>query len=152
MNEIHEREVNSDFLLIMLRNIVHTYPDMRIILMSATIDTTLFSTYFGNCPVVEVPGRSYPIQEYFLEDCIQMTNFMPEPINRKNKKREEDEDGMEDEDPDLNKVCSNKYSVQTKTAIARIGENEVPFELVDALLEYIQSLNVGGAVLFSLPG
>ena len=47
--------MNSDFLLIMLRNIVHTYPDMRIILMSATIDTTLFSTYFGNCPVVEVP-------------------------------------------------------------------------------------------------
>ena len=152
VDEIHERDVNSDFLLIVLRDMVHTYPDMRVILMSATIDTTLFSTYFGNCPVVEVPGRSYPIQEYFLEDCIQMTNFMPEPINRKNKKKEEDEDGMEDEDADLNKVCSNEYSVQTKTAMAKIGKNEVPFELIDALLEYIQSLNVGGAVLVFLPG
>ena len=67
VDEIHERDVNSDFLLIVLRDMVHTYPDMRVILMSATIDTTLFSTYFGNCPVVEVPGRSYPIQEYFLK-------------------------------------------------------------------------------------
>ena len=147
VDEIHERDVNSDFLLVVLRDMVHTYPDMRIILMSATIDTTLFSNYFGNCPVVEVPGRSYPIQEYFLEDCIQMTNFMPEPIHKKNKKKEEDEDEMEDENADLNKVCSNEYSIQTKTAMAKIGENEVPFELIDALLKYIQSLSIAGAVL-----
>ena len=152
VDEIHERDVNSDFLLVVLRDMVHTYPDMRVILMSATIDTSLFSSYFGNCPIVEVPGRAFPVQEYFLEDCIQMTNFMPAPIARKNKKKEEDEDGLEDEDADLNKVCSNEYSVQTKSAMAKIGENEVPFELIDSLLEYIQSLNIGGAVLVFLPG
>ena len=54
VDELHERDVNSDFLLVMLRDMVHTNPDLRVILMSATIDTSLFSSYFGSCPVVEV--------------------------------------------------------------------------------------------------
>lgn len=62
VDEIHERDVNSDFILVVLRDMVHSFPELRIILMSATIDTTLFSQYFNNCPVVEVPGRAYPVQ------------------------------------------------------------------------------------------
>lgn len=57
VDEIHERDVNSDFIMVVLRDMVTTYPDLRVILMSATIDTTLFSEYFGSCPVIEVPGR-----------------------------------------------------------------------------------------------
>jgi ATP-dependent RNA helicase A len=57
VDEIHERDINSDFIMVVLRDMVSTYPDLRVILMSATIDTTLFSEYFGNCPVIEVPGR-----------------------------------------------------------------------------------------------
>lgn len=57
VDEIHERDVNSDFIMVVLRDMVTTYPDLRVILMSATIDTTLFSDYFGNCPIIEVPGR-----------------------------------------------------------------------------------------------
>jgi ATP-dependent RNA helicase A len=62
VDEIHERDVNSDFLLVVLRDMVHNFPDLRVILMSATIDTTLFSNYFNGCPVVEVPGRAFPVQ------------------------------------------------------------------------------------------
>jgi ATP-dependent RNA helicase A len=51
---------------------IQIYPDIRVILMSATIDTSLFSEYFNNCPVIEVVGRTYPVQEYFLEDIVQM--------------------------------------------------------------------------------
>lgn len=72
VDEIHERDVNSDFLLVVLRDMIHTYPDLRVILMSATIDTTLFSNYFGNCPVIEIEGRAHPVKQYFLEDCIGM--------------------------------------------------------------------------------
>lgn len=57
VDEIHERDINSDFIMVVLRDMVTTYPDLRVILMSATIDTTLFSAYFGGCPVIEVPGR-----------------------------------------------------------------------------------------------
>ena len=48
VDEIHERDVNTDFMLVVIRDMVHTYPDIRVVLMSATIDTTLFSEYFGN--------------------------------------------------------------------------------------------------------
>ena len=62
VDEIHERDLNTDFIMIVLRDMIKVYPDMRIILMSATIDTTMFSQYFGNCPVLEIPGRSYPVK------------------------------------------------------------------------------------------
>ena len=56
---------------------VRAYPDLRVILMSATIDTTMFSDYFGNCPVMEVEGRSFPVQGNILQDylviCISKT-------------------------------------------------------------------------------
>lgn len=65
VDEIHERDVNSDFLLVVLRDMVHNYPDLRVILMSATIDTTLFSEYFNKCKVLEIPGRSFPVKSKF---------------------------------------------------------------------------------------
>lgn len=61
VDEIHERDVNSDFIMVVLRDMVHTFPDLRVILMSATIDTTMFSKYFNDCPVIEVPGDTFPV-------------------------------------------------------------------------------------------
>ena len=46
----------------LLRDMVRTYPELRVILMSATVDTTLFTDYFGKVVVVEVYGRVYPVQ------------------------------------------------------------------------------------------
>ena len=51
---------------------IQVNPDLRVILMSATIDTTLFSKYFHDCPVIEVVGSAYHVKEYFLEDCIEV--------------------------------------------------------------------------------
>ena len=160
-DEIHERDVNSDFLLVLLRDMVHTYPELRVVLMSATIDTSLFSSYFGSCPVVEVPGRVHPVQEYFLEDCIQMTNFVPEPVQKKTKKQkkknggqddEEDEEVMEEEEKNLNTTCGDAYPQSVANSMALIGENEVPFDLIASLLDYIKTLAIPGAVLIFLPG
>ena len=44
----------SDFLLLILRDLLPTRPDLRVILMSATLNSSLFSDYFGNVPVVEL--------------------------------------------------------------------------------------------------
>ena len=52
----------TDFLLVLLRDMVQTFPDLHVILMSATIDTTLFCDYFVGCRVVEVHGRVHPVQ------------------------------------------------------------------------------------------
>ncbi|XP_043256205.1 dosage compensation regulator isoform X5 [Colletes gigas] len=153
VDEIHERDVNSDFIMVVLRDMIHLYPDLRIILMSATIDTTLFSNYFNNCPVIEIPGRSYPVQQYFLEDCIQLTNFVPPMDSKKRKSRDSDDIPAEGEpDENLNKVISEGYSVQTRNAMAQLTEKEISFELIEALLKYVKDQGIPGAVLVFLPG
>ncbi|XP_033322753.1 dosage compensation regulator mle isoform X1 [Megalopta genalis] len=153
VDEIHERDVNSDFIMVVLRDMIHMYPDLRIILMSATIDTTLFSKYFNNCPVIEIPGRAYPVQQYYLEDCVQLTNFVP-PMDTKKRKNRDSDDLPTDGEPDenLNKVVSSKYSIQTKNAMAQLSEKEISFELIEALLKYIKDQGIPGAVLIFLPG
>lgn len=55
VDEIHERGMNEDFLLIILRNLLPQRPDLRLILMSATINADLFSKYFANAPTLHIP-------------------------------------------------------------------------------------------------
>ncbi|XP_026559060.1 ATP-dependent RNA helicase A isoform X3 [Pseudonaja textilis] len=150
VDEIHERDINTDFLLVVLRDVVQAYPEIRVILMSATIDTSMFCEYFFNCPIIEVFGRTYPVQEYFLEDCIQMTKFIPPPKDKK--KKDKDEEGTEDDDANCNLICGDEYGLETKNRMAQMNEKETPFELIEALLKYIETLNVVGAVLVFLPG
>ncbi|KAH8389920.1 hypothetical protein KR200_003975 [Drosophila serrata] len=159
VDEIHERDVNSDFLLVILRDMVATYPDLHVILMSATIDTTLFANYFGGCPVLEVPGRAFPVQQFFLEDILQMTNFVPSVESRRKRKEAEDEEQMqlsenkEEEEINYNKICDDdRYTVQTRNAMAMLSESDVSFELLEALLLLIKSKQITGAILVFLPG
>ncbi|GAU22186.1 hypothetical protein TSUD_252140 [Trifolium subterraneum] len=70
MDEIHERDRYSDFMLAILRDMLPSYPHLRLILMSATIDTARFSQYFGGCPIIQVPGFTYPVKTYYLEDVL----------------------------------------------------------------------------------
>jgi ATP-dependent RNA helicase A len=132
---------------------IQTYPDLRVILMSATIDTSLFSRYFGDCPIIEVEGKAYPVQEYFLEDAIEIVHFIPPPNDRKKKKGSGLEGEEEEEEENLNLVCDTSvYSLPTQHAMAQMSEKEFSFELIESLLTYFQSLNSPGAVLIFLPG
>ncbi|XP_056387863.1 ATP-dependent RNA helicase A isoform X2 [Hyla sarda] len=150
VDEIHERDINTDFLLVVLRDVIQAFPDIRVILMSATIDTSMFCEYFFNCPIIEVYGRTFPVQEYFLEDCIQMTQFRPPPLERK--KKDKDEEGGEDDDTNCNLMCAEGYGPETRRSMSQMTEKETPIELIEALLKYIETLNVPGAVLVFLPG
>ncbi|XP_076045328.1 dosage compensation regulator mle isoform X2 [Oratosquilla oratoria] len=153
VDEIHERDINSDFILIVLRDMVRAYPDLRVILMSATIDVSLFVDYFGNPAVIEVPGRAHPVQEYFLEDCIQLTNFVPPPDTRKRNKKDKDEELPGDEpEENLNTCSPENYSASTQRALAQLNERDLSFELIESLLKYIRGLNTPGAILVFLPG
>ncbi|XP_050389474.1 ATP-dependent RNA helicase A isoform X3 [Patella vulgata] len=156
VDEIHERDLNTDFLLVMLRDMVFAFPQLRVVLMSATVDTSLFAEYFGNCDVVEVYGRAHPVQDYFLEDCVQMLNFVPPPPDRKRKKggggdsSDLPDDGEKEEN--CNTQISSDYSASTRAAMEMLNEKEMSFELIEALLKYIKQLNIPGAVLIFLPG
>ncbi len=65
----------SDFLLLICRDLLKTRPDLRVILMSATIDSNLFSDYFGGAPVITIPGRIFPVEKLFLEDILEKVDY-----------------------------------------------------------------------------
>ncbi len=62
VDEAHERSLNIDFLLGYLRGLLGRRPDLKLIVTSATIDTARFAAHFGGAPVVEVEGRTYPVE------------------------------------------------------------------------------------------
>ncbi|KAI8388265.1 P-loop containing nucleoside triphosphate hydrolase protein [Radiomyces spectabilis] len=76
VDEVHERTVESDFLLLVLRRLCEKRSDLRIILMSATVQAERFTSYFGDCPVVSVPGRTFPVHVQYLEDVIERTGYV----------------------------------------------------------------------------
>jgi len=63
----------SDFLMLVLKDLLTVRPDIRVVLMSATLNAQLFSKYFFDAPVIHIPGRTFPVMELFLEDSIEMT-------------------------------------------------------------------------------
>jgi ATP-dependent helicase HrpA len=62
IDEAHERSLNIDFLLGYLTHLLPQRPDLKLIVTSATLDTERFSQHFGGAPVIEVSGRSYPVE------------------------------------------------------------------------------------------
>jgi ATP-dependent RNA helicase A len=87
-----------------------------------------------------------------------MVRFVPTPENKK-KRKGGDDDGSEEliaaeeqQDANCNKLCTNQYSEQTKSAMAMLSESEVSFELIEAILVYIKGQRVEGSVLVFLPG
>ncbi|OYN91238.1 ATP-dependent RNA helicase HrpA [Parenemella sanctibonifatiensis] len=62
IDEAHERSLNIDFLLGYLKLLSQRRPDLRIVITSATIDTERFAQHFGDAPIVEVSGRTYPVE------------------------------------------------------------------------------------------
>ncbi|XAR52817.1 RNA helicase [Bertholletia excelsa] len=72
VDEIHERDRYSDFMLAILRDMLSLYPQLRLVLMSATLDAERFSQYFGGCPIIRVPGFTYPVKTFYLEDVLRI--------------------------------------------------------------------------------
>lgn len=75
LDEVHEREKVTDFLLIAIKDAIVSNPKLKVILMSATLDSDLFSKYFNDCPVINVPGRSYDVDIMYLGDILMMTDY-----------------------------------------------------------------------------
>ncbi len=61
IDEAHERSLNIDFLLGYMKWLLPKRPDLKLIITSATIDTARFSEHFNNAPIIEVSGRTYPV-------------------------------------------------------------------------------------------
>lgn len=80
--------------LVLLRDILARRAELKLILMSATLDSAKFSSYFSQAPVVDVPGFTHPITELYLHQVLQKTGFtLPPPRGWKTKQLLLDENG-----------------------------------------------------------
>lgn len=74
LDEAHERHIDTDMLMILLKRALKKNPNLKVLIMSATINAHMFQQYF-NCPAVKVPGRLYPVKMHFLEDIESLPNI-----------------------------------------------------------------------------
>ena len=73
VDEAHERSADGDFLLMVLRRMLPRRPDLKVILMSATLDAALFEGFFAGASQLHIPGRTFAVTPFFLEDALELT-------------------------------------------------------------------------------
>ncbi|KAI4172524.1 MAG: hypothetical protein LQ346_008593, partial [Caloplaca aetnensis] len=76
IDEVHERSLDTDFLLILLRDILPKRRDLKMILMSATLDAAVFENYFSKAASVgkcNIEGRTFPVEDLYLDDVLRNT-------------------------------------------------------------------------------
>ncbi|XP_076772317.1 ATP-dependent RNA helicase DHX29 isoform X2 [Arvicanthis niloticus] len=176
VDEVHERSVQSDFLLVILKEILQKRSDLHLILMSATVDSDKFSTYFTHCPILRISGRSYPVEVFHLEDIVEETGFVLEKDSEYCQKFLEEEEEItinvtskaggikkyqeyipvqSGASAELNPFYQ-KYSSRTQHAILYMNPHKINLDLILELLVYLdkspQFRNIEGAVLIFLPG
>ncbi|XP_055346916.1 ATP-dependent DNA/RNA helicase DHX36-like [Paramacrobiotus metropolitanus] len=150
VDEIHEQDVLSDFLLIILKDLLPIRPTLKIILMSATINAQKFSDYFGGCPLVEIPGRIFPVQEHFLEDVLALTNYHPPQDRRDYRRRHANYDHTKEEF--LCKIRQT-HPRHVYDAIQDFSDRQIDYELINTLVRHIhRKFPLDEAVLIFLPG
>jgi len=187
IDEVHERDILIDFLLIILKKVMarrladgKSVP--KIILMSATMDTDLFGSYFNNaaqgseCPTLSVPGRTFPVKERYLDNILQdMKKSYPQSslrilqsdtatrdylqvdqsFSRMNPARA-DGSMAETEQPEdfvIDWKKERKVSAEGEAMISDDKEDAlVPYGLAAATIAHICRTSSEGAILVFLPG
>jgi len=84
VDEAHERSLNIDFLLGFLKRLLPRRPELRVIVSSATLETERFATFFGGAPVIEVSGRTYPVDVLYRpprEDEADIADAVANTVN-----------------------------------------------------------------------
>lgn len=76
IDEVHELDVKTDFLLRVIKQMLPENTKLKFILMSATLDTDLFSGYFDDCQTIKMAGRTYDVDELYLSDILIKTKYV----------------------------------------------------------------------------
>ncbi|KAF9892528.1 hypothetical protein FE257_001637 [Aspergillus nanangensis] len=139
VDEVHERSLDTDFLLALLRDVVRHRKDIKVILMSATLDADVFIRYFGGgerVGLVNIPGRTFPVHDYYLDDVIRDTGFSPELTER-----------------DFEEDTPSRGEEPLGRLLRSIGMG-INYELIASTVRYIDALlgDQPGGILIFLPG
>ena len=162
LDEVHERTIDSDFLLIVLRKLMNRRPDLKVVLMSATVDAERFSKYLDGAQVLNVPGRTFPVQVKYLEDAVELTGYsiFDKGLQEKFEDLDDDAEVPDEAISEASKAENTKalrgYSTKTRNTISQMDEYRIEFELVTQLIAKIatdENLVVySQAILVFLPG
>uniref|UniRef100_A0A8C6YKZ0 RNA helicase n=1 Tax=Nothoprocta perdicaria TaxID=30464 RepID=A0A8C6YKZ0_NOTPE len=165
LDEIHERNLQSDVLMSIIKDLLNIRLDLKVILMSATLNAEKFSEYFGNCPMIHIPGFTFPVVEYLLEDVIEKLRYTPESTDRRPRwkkgfmqghisrpEKEEKEEIYKERWPDYLRQLRGRYSASTIDALEMMDDDKVDLDLIAALIRHIVLEEEDGAILVFLPG
>ncbi|EME41441.1 hypothetical protein DOTSEDRAFT_73756 [Dothistroma septosporum NZE10] len=179
IDEVHERDINIDFLLILLKKAVKsrlaagkTVP--KVVLMSATLDPELFANYLAEdqskCPILSVPGRTFPVQESYLDEILyglrqhdehelEELIIMDQSITSDYLASERSFSG-----PVTNDILDDSPVIDWEGRRARAFDEDgnsmlrekeealVPLPLISAVIAHIIQTTSDGAILVFLPG
>ncbi|KAI8645378.1 P-loop containing nucleoside triphosphate hydrolase protein [Parasitella parasitica] len=82
IDEAHERTLETDVLFGLLKQTHRQRPDLKILIMSATLDVAKFSDFFDECPIFEIPGRTYPVQVVYSVDAPKLATLKSAFVDR----------------------------------------------------------------------
>jgi len=165
IDEVHERSADTDLLMLLLRQIRQSRPELRVIVMSATLEVEKLVRYFGHfggtVPVLSVPGRTFPVETFWLEDAISLSGYRCEEDSEfakrghewvRSKKfqvagmggKSETLVGFLDDDDDLwcdddVEACDRSYGEGVAKTLARMDHTRINFDLIEAVLELIET-------------
>ena len=161
VDEVHERDVDTDLLLVVLRRLLEDRKarnvPLKIILMSATIDPTLFEEYFANesgnkAPVIDIPGRTFPVKKWYLEDFIGDIKrnprlnwiFSDESVSKY----------LTREEAYAQSHTTSPTSPSPTSLLQHLSDDDLdmPFPLVAATIFHVLQQSDSGHVLVFLPG
>ncbi|KAG0562821.1 hypothetical protein KC19_9G173900 [Ceratodon purpureus] len=166
VDEIHERGMNEDFLLIILKDLLPRRPDLRLVLMSATLNAELFSSFFKKAPMAHIPGFTYPVESLFLEDLLETTGYRLTATNqiddygqdkqwkmrkqyittrKKNPLNTLADEALADQD-------YRHLSPRTQASLAAWSPDNLGFNLIENVLLHIIQQDREGAVLVFMTG
>ena len=83
VDEAHERSLNIDFLLGYLKWLLPQRPDLKVVITSATIDPERFSKHFDDAPIINVSGRSYPVETALPRRASSTKKTRPRRMSRR---------------------------------------------------------------------
>ncbi|NXR59779.1 DHX36 helicase, partial [Rhadina sibilatrix] len=167
LDEIHERNLQSDVLMSIIKDLLNVRLDLKVILMSATLNAEKFSEYFDHCPMIHIPGFTFPVVEYLLEDVIEKLRrvYTPEKTDRRvhwrkgfmqghvsRPEKEKKEEIYRQQWPGYLRQLQGRYSASTIDALEMMDDEKVDLDLIAALIRHIVLEEEDGAILVFLPG
>lgn len=141
IDEVHERSIDTDLIIILLKNIKKKLQGLKIVLMSATVNVDVFKSFFIGLKSVHIEGRTFPIKDYFLDDILDAVDF----------KLVRDKRSYEDFE-----VAGDSKYLRPKADSKFFASGLINYELISETVFHVDSQlemdNNDGSIIIFLPG